>query len=359
MRRAALICLAAFALIAPATALGAIPPEPPPPTTPGIQVGPDIPANPSGPTDSTPIDTGHESHPHFWDLPGRVKKAIDDWFRNLVTQALDPMMTLIGETVLSTPQIATNGSVAAIWQMSLITADALLVLFLLAGCALAMSYDTLQTRYQLKDLLTRTAFAGIAINASLSLSGQMIELSNALAAGFLGGGVDPAAATARMEQFIVGAISGGGIFLIVLGLACAIAAVILLILYLIRAVLVIVLVCAAPLMLLFHLFPQTEGLAHLWWRSMAAAFGIQVSQALVLATAIRVFFADGQGSLGFSVSGGIIDLLVALCCLFVLVKIPFWAKEMAFSGRGGVRPMQMAKAAIIYRGMGAAARGLG
>jgi hypothetical protein len=356
VKRAALICLAALALAAPASALAQVPPEPPPPSTPGIQVGPDIPATPSGPTDTTTLDTGHESHPHFWDLPGRVKKAIDDWFRNLVTQALTPMMTLIGETVLSTPQLAANGSVAAIWQMSLVTADALLVLILLAACALAMSYDTLQTRYQLKDVLTRLAFAAIAINASLSLSGQMIELSNALAGAFLGGGVDPAAATARMEQFIVGAIADGGIFLIVLGLACAVAAVILLVLYLIRAVLVIVLVCAAPLMLLAHLFPQTEGLAHLWWRSMAAAFGIQVTQALVLATAIRVFFADGQGSLGFSVTGGVIDLLVALVCLFVLVKIPFWAKDMAFSGRGGVRPVQMAKAMLVSRGIGAAAK---
>jgi hypothetical protein len=347
--------LAAAALALPLHALATPPPHSTTPTPPastapstiappgsGIQVGPPPPANPGGTGGG--VNGDQASHPHFWDLPGRIRKAVDDWFKGLVLDALNPMLDLVGKTVLSTPQLAGNAQVADLWQISLIAADGLLVLFVLVAAGLAMSHETMQTQYALKDLVRRLAFAGIVINASLSLCGQMIEISNALAAAFLGDGASAAASAASLQTFVVGALADGGIFLTLLGLACAVAAVVLVILYLFRAAIVVILVCAAPLLLLCHLFPQTEGLAQLWWRAITAAFAIQVSQALVLAAAVRVFFANNGGSnLGLSVSGSVINLLLCLCLLVVLVKIPFWAKQLAFGGRGGSTTVRLAK----------------
>jgi type IV secretory pathway VirB6-like protein len=214
-----------------------------------------------------------------------------------------------------------------------------------------MSYDTMQTQYALKDLIRRLAFAGIMINASLSLADQLAGSCNALAAAFLGDGATAAATAASLQNLIVGALSGGGIFLILLGLGCAVAAVMLLVLYLLRAAIVVVLVCAAPLVLLAHLFPQTEGLAHLWWRVMAAAFAVQVSQAIVLAACVRVFFSGGPAGLGLSVTGSVVDLLLCLCLLYVLVRIPFWAKQIAFGGRGS-STVRLVKAYAVGRAIG-------
>ena len=82
----------------------------------------------------------------------------------------------------------------------------------------------------------------------------------------------------------------------------------------------------------------------MWWRAITAAFAVQVAQALVLAAAVRVFFAgSGGGGLGLSVSGSVINLLLCLCLLFVLVRIPFWAKQLAFGGRGGSTTVRLAK----------------
>ena len=65
-----------------------------------------------------------------------------------------------------------------------------------------------------------------------------------------------------------------------------------------------------------------------------APLGVQVAQALVLATAVRVFFnSGGRQALGLSVTGNLIDLLVCLCLFWILIRIPFWAKDLAFSGR--------------------------
>ena len=339
--------LAALAAPTPGPTPTVVSPNPPTLTVPGVQVGPPLLDPSGGPTGNTTVSGDQASHPHFWDLPGRIKQSINDWFKGLVVDALTPMLDVVGKTVLSTPQLASNPQIGQLWQISLITADSLLILFVLIAAALAMSHDTMQTRYALKDLVGRLAFAGIAINASLALTGQMIEVANALAAGFLGGSASAASGAGSLNTLIVGALGGGGIFITLLGLACAVVAVVLLVLYLLRAAIVVILVCAAPLLLLCHLFPQTEGLAQLWWRAMAAAFGIQVAQALVLATAVRVFFTGTGGSnLGLSVSGAVIDMLICLCLLFVLVKIPFWAKEMVISRRGSSTTVRLVKSYV-------------
>ena len=312
---------------------------------PGVQVGPPVPSNGSGSTSGGGVSGGGESHPAFWDIPGQIKKAIDDWFRHLVTDALNPALELVGQTLLSTPQVVSAGRVGQLWAYSLGIADALLVLLIVIAGALVMGHETVQSRYALKDALPRLAFAAIVANASLALSGQLIGIANAFSFGFLAGGVDPTQASASLKQFIVGAVASGGIFLIFLGLACAVVAVILLVLYIVRAALIVVLVCAAPLMLIAHALPQTEGLARLWWRGMTAALGVQVAQAFLLATAVRVFFSsEGHSALGLSVTGSLIDLLVALCLLWLLVKVPFWAKELAFSNR----PSLAVRAAKTY-----------
>jgi hypothetical protein len=312
---------------------------------PGVQVGPPLPGNRGGGSSGGAVSGGGESHPAFWDIPGQIKKAIDDWFRHLVTDALNPALDLVGKTLLSTPQVVGAGRVGELWTYSLGIADALLVLVIVVAGGLLLGHETVQSRYALKDALPRLAFAAIVANASLALSGQLIGIADAFSYGLLSGGVDPAQASASLKQFIVGAVASGGIFLIFLGLACAIVAVILLVLYIVRAAVVVVLVCAAPLMLLAHALPQTEGLARLWWRAMTAALGVQVAQAFLLATAVRVFFSsEGHATLGLSVTGSLIDLLVALCLLWLLVKVPLWAKEFVFSSR----PSLVVRAAKTY-----------
>lgn len=307
-------------------------PETPP--GPGIQVGPPPPADQGGAQPGGEVNVGKQGKPAWWDIPGRVRYGIDAWFRALVTDALNPMLELVGKTVLATPQVAGQGEVEQIWLISLGIADALLVLFLLAAGALLMTHETLHSRYALKDALPRIVFAAVAANASLSLSGQMISAANALSGGFLAGGVDPAQVSVQLKDFVLGGIAGSGIFVILLGLVAAALAVVLLILYVVRATVVLILIAGAPLLLLTHALPQTDGLARLWWRGMTAALGVQVAQTLVLATAVRVFFSSGgRQALGLSVTGNLIDLLVCLCLFWILIRIPFWAKDLAFSGR--------------------------
>jgi len=304
----------------------------------GIEVGPSLPT-PSPPIKGGEVEAGKASHPGFFDVSGKIEAAINEWFASLVKDALNPAMVLVGRTLLSTPQIAGEADVRSYWQVSVGVADSLLVLVVMAAGALAMGHETLQTCYAVKDLLPRLAVAGIAVN-----------IANVLASGLLGNGVNPEQAGNTLEQLVLHAITDGGIFLVLLGLACAVLAVALLILYLVRASLIVLFMCAAPLMLLGHGLPQTEGMARLWWRVMLALLGVQVAQALTLAATVHVFFASGGHSLlGVGTGGSLIDLLLVLCLFWVLLRIPFWAKELVGSRRYSSNTARMAKTYVIFR----------
>ena len=150
-------------------------------SVPGVQVGPRVPGNQRNTGSGGTVSGGGESDPAFWDIPGQIKKAIDDWFRHLVTDALNPALELVGKTLLSTPQVVSSGRVGQLWTYSLGIADALLVLLIVIAGALVMGHETVQSRYALKDSLQRLGVTAVAVNASLSLSGQLIGFANALA----------------------------------------------------------------------------------------------------------------------------------------------------------------------------------
>ncbi|MBV9660766.1 MAG: hypothetical protein JO337_06375 [Acidimicrobiales bacterium] len=307
------------------------------------------------------LNGGAAPSPGLFDIPGQIEAAIDSWFRDLVTAALDPVLTLLGQSLLATPDLTSIGQVGQLWQMTAGIADAFLVLFVLVGAAIVMGYETVQTRTGLKDVLPRIVIAAVAANASLAVVGLGISAADALSEAVLGG-VGPAQAAVALRQLVLGALADGGIFVVLIGGVIAVLAVILLCTWIVRLALTVILIVAGPVLLVCHALPQTEGLARLWWRAIAALLGVQVAQSLVLVTALRVFVAaGGPATLGIASSGGLVDLLVSACLCWVLVKIPFWASKLVFGGRrrSGGGATRVARDVIIYKGVQALAAGIG
>jgi hypothetical protein len=120
---AAVLVMAAGALAEPHPAQPppAAPPAVPPaevlaePPGPGIQVGPPLPADQGAGAPGGKFDVGGKDRPAWWDVPGRIQYGITGWFRSLVEDALNPMLDLVGKTVLATPQIAGQDRVADLW----------------------------------------------------------------------------------------------------------------------------------------------------------------------------------------------------------------------------------------------------
>ena len=330
---------------------------------PGIQVGPGNTTAPSAPAPGSggTVSGGTQPSPGLFDITGHIEAAIDSWFRTLVADALDPVLTLLGHTLLATPNVTAQGRVGELWRMTEGIADAFLVLFVLVGGAIVMGHETLQTRTAAKDVLPRIVVAAIAVNASLGLAGLAISTADSLSQAVLGQGVDPAQAAVVLRQLVLGSLTSGGIFIVLIGGVVAVLAIVVLATYVVRLALVILLVAAAPICLVCHALPQTEGLAKLWWRAFAGTLAVQVAQSLVLVTALRVFLATGgPANLGIASTGGLVDLLVSACLCWVLVKIPSWVARMVFSGSRGHGGMgRVVRDVIIYKGAKALAAGVG
>jgi len=320
--RAILVLTLAAVLAGLAAPAAAQTPEPSPTST----------ATPS-PSPSPSDEFEEPNKPPFWDIVGRVRYAISQWFADLVTSALKPVFDLLGRTVFSTPMLPDNARVVELWRFSLGIADATLLLFVLAGAAIVMSGGGgLSSQVTAKELLPRLLLAAGAANISLLLLSTLINLSNALARAMLGAAFDPEEASTQMSAMLASAALGNP-FLALFALAVVVLGLLVVIAYVVRIAALVILTTGAPLMLIGHALPQTEGIARTWWRATLAFLAAPVLQSLLLAAAFRIFLSGG-GVLGLPVGSGLIDLLVVGTLLYMLYKIPFWALNVALSGAG-------------------------
>ena len=258
-----------------------------------------------------------------WIVDG-ITKAINAFFGDLVKKALNPLLKLLGQTLLTTPDPASLPRVGAMWENSREVAVACYALLILAAGILLMGYQTVQTRHSVKELAPRIVVGFITANMSLLLAGKAVAFANALSASLLSGGVDPRSAAATLTALVMNAVTNGGIFLTFIGLAVACILLALLVCYVIRVALTVILIAGAPLALMCHALPQTEGIARWWWRAFAGVLAIQLAQSLTLVAALNVFLAPGGFSFFGPTAGGLADLIVTIALLYILFKIPFW-----------------------------------
>jgi hypothetical protein len=333
-------------LVASIAALGALGPasaqtEPASPST-TTTTSPPV----SGPQE--PIDLPEDRDRGFWDFRGRATDAINGWFSELVEDALDPVFRLLGRTVLSTPELTDSRTVTGLWRISWGIANAVFVLFVVAGGAVAMSHETLQTSYTVKEVAPRLVVGWITANASLVLAGVGITAANALSQEFTARSPEVDQLDVLLNVFIhVGSL---GVFGALVTLVVVVEAMCVLATYVVRVATMIVLVAAAPLFLIAHALPQTEGMARLWWRAMAGCLAVQVGQALVFVTAVQVYF-DANGIRAFLPGGSLMDLLVVGALLWLMLKLPSYARHMVFSNSRTSFPAQAAKHYVFREGV--------
>jgi hypothetical protein len=149
----------------------------------------------------------------------------------------------------------------------------------------------------------------------------------------MGGGLDASSAGETLRNLVLGSL-GGGIFIIFIGIFLAGMLIVLLVTYIVRIALTVTLIAGAPIALMFHALPQTEGIARWWWKAFGGCLAIQVAQSLTLITAMKVFLAPGGFTLFGPTASGLVNLLVALALMYILFKIPFWVLS-SVKGSGG------------------------
>lgn len=286
-----------------------------------------------------------------WIVAG-VTKAISAFFGGLVKDALDPLLKLLGRTLLTTPDPTSLPRVGALWENSREIAVAAYALLILVAGILVMAYETVQTRHSIKEIAPRIVVGLITANMSLLLAGKAVSFANALSAGVLSGGVSPKSAAATLTSLVMSAVTNGGIFLVFIGLGLACILLALLVCYVIRVALTVILIAGAPLALMCHALPQTEGIARWWWRAFAGVLAIQLAQSLTLIAALNVFLAKGGFTFFGPTGGGLVDLIVTIALLYILFKIPFWILHSIQVGNGRSLLGGAIKGVIAYKTLG-------
>ncbi|CNG13830.1 Uncharacterised protein [Mycobacterium tuberculosis] len=301
-----------------------------------------------------------------------AKQAVNGWFADLVTGAAKPVFEVLSQTALGTPSLDSPDMARAkdLWGVSQTIANTCYVLLVTVGGVLLIAGHSLPgSELTPGQLVARLVGAFAASNLSLVLVGYAITFANGLSGAFLAAGaeaIDPGRVAKAIAGYLVASVVPNQPFTIFVGLGVVVLALCVVFIYIIRIALTMVLIAAAPVALMFHALPVTDGLARLWWRSIAGVLAIGVCQALILATAFRLLFSDvdhpggesgdsGNHFLGLA-SGTGIDLLLAVCLLWIMVRVPSWAARTIWRAAQPNALTGLVKSLILYRGLGALMR---
>lgn len=304
-------------------------PEPPPdrPSSPEPTPGPTPPATPPDPN-------ADGFFGNLFDLPGMVVNAITAFLGTLVEQAMKPLRELLADTLLATPDVTEHADIKRLWDGSMAITVGIYVLFVTGGGLTVMGYETVQTRYALKQIAPRLLVGIIAAATSLTVMGKAISLANTVAHAIMGSDLSDAGQglVERALPFSLFGPKGIAVYLLLLAVVELVLVIAVLVGFIVRVALMVLLAVAAPLALSCHAHPLTDPLARLWWRGLAGCLVIQVAQSMTFVLALKLFFAPGATALGIPKADQLGTLLAGLALFWVLFKIPGWTVQVVLRG---------------------------
>jgi len=226
------------------------------------QFSPDTPQEPTGPGGGPGAPAEDAQKPcGFTEIGGCITNAINGFFRGIVTAALNPLLVLLSNTLLTTPTPQDLPRLGELWASSwqiLLACYGLLIL--LAG-VLIIAHESVQTRYSAKEIAPRLVAGFLAGALSLRAATKAIEIANSMSRAVLGEDLDAVTAGDTLREITLSSLNDG-IFLVFVGLFLAGMLIALLIGFVIRVALTVILIAGAPIALMFHALPQTEHIAY-------------------------------------------------------------------------------------------------
>ncbi|MDA0565153.1 hypothetical protein LG943_12625 [Streptomonospora sp. S1-112] len=285
-----------------------------------------------------------------------MRAAFNGWLTGLVADFIDAHLVLFAMGLLTTPDPTTG--VRQAHTGALMVANASFVLVVTLAGVLVMANPTVQSSAGVKELAPRVVLAFLAANASWLVCSVLADMGNALTVGLLEGAAQPEAVAQAIERTLQDPL-GELVLVVLLTVVAALLVLFFAVAVIVRVMLWLLLTAAAPLALVCHALPQTEGVARLWWRAMGALLVIQVAQALTLRVLTQVFLVRREADFLTDPAGtadSMLDVIVLITAMYVLVRIPFWAFRQVFNTRGSplVRVVRFAVGALVLRNVGRA-----
>ncbi|WP_194834875.1 hypothetical protein [Nocardia sp. XZ_19_369] len=282
-----------------------------------------------------------------------MAEAIDGFFRRLVDSALNPLMNMLSENLLTTPDPSTWPQIGQLWSSSWQLMLAMYGLVVIAVGVLLMFQETLQTQWGWRELVPRLVVGFLAGALSMVIATEAIRFANALAQALAGDGVSTDSAVSAFKSMMqVGGGTATNLFVTLMLNALVVVLATLSVTYVIRVVVTVVLIVSAPLVMMCYALPATDGIARWWWRAFSACLAIQVVQSLVLITGLKVFLSPGGWSFFGPDRTGLVNVIVALAMGLILMKIPFWLLSALKISPGRGMVSSLVRGVIAYKTFG-------
>jgi hypothetical protein len=249
---------------------------------------------------------------------------------------------MLQEFLFVVPNPAVLPQAQRLWSVNLSIVNTGYILAIITAGIIAMTYQSVQVAYSLKELLPRLVFGAVAANFSLQGCTLILQTANSLTRALSPPLVDIGAAQVIRRQ-VIAALVDPEVALLSLIAAVMVTGLLLVLVFQWLARLAVLLLCVilAPLALACYCLPRLDAAASLWWRTLFGTLGIQLLQALLLYGGLSVFLdpqAQMSTQLPFNAVSEVINLLVLLVLLVLLwtcVKIPSLMRRWVLRTGGG------------------------
>jgi hypothetical protein len=265
-----------------------------------------------------------------------LMKELIGWIAAFVLDALTGLVHVLESTAFYTPDVTRLPQAQAIWSQNAAVVNTCYVLAIVAAGVLAMTHETIQVRYSVKDLAPRLIFGAIAGNSSLAWCSMIFDTANSLTQALTAQPVAGPGALEAIRAQVRAAIDNQAAAALSVFVAVLIVALVWMLMFswIVRFGVLLILTVTAPAALACHCLPQLDSVARMWWRTLFGALGTQVLQAVTLHTGIRVFLDPATNlpaQLGMG-AGSVLDLGVLVALLWTCIKIPSLMRRYVLRG---------------------------
>jgi hypothetical protein len=263
--------------------------------------------------------------------------AVNGFVQNIVESATKPMVDGIVTFLGSTPSLLENSTIVKFWAIMLGIADTLFVLVVALIGLQFMSASTFGfEEIEFKHILPRIGLAFLGANVSLFLADYAIKACNALVAGVIAvtDGLNHAWITNAVT--VSSLVDGTMPFIVLIFLLLfLITAIVLLLMYISRLIIISLGAVLAPFIFLLWAMPKTADFAEM------AVKGYLVSVFTIFIHIVTIQLAGSFLSLPEQTDNSLISIAVAIGLLLTMLKTPSFMMQMIFfsRGMGAVRTM--------------------
>lgn len=298
-----------------------------------------------------------------------MMEQLVEWLTGMTLGFLEFALQLLATLAWYVPDVTVLPATRVVWGQNMTIVNTVYILVVVAAGVVAMTHETVQTRYGIKDLASRLVLGAVAANFSFALLGLLLRLADALIRAMAGAPLGEADTRAVVQSHVSSALISptNAMLSLVLALMAVVLLIVLAAQWYVRLGVLVLLAMVAPLALACYALPGLDQAAGIWWRTLAAALGTQALQALMIVGGLRVFL-DPEAQLvmvlptgvagQLATAGSPVNLLIMIVVLYTTFKVPAMMRRWVLrgGGGGGARVAVVLAAQQITRGL---SRGLG